>query len=31
MIEKGAPNVFPLTCARSMYEQLNKYGQFASP
>jgi branched-chain amino acid transport system substrate-binding protein len=32
MFEKGVPNVFPLTCARSMYEPLNrfKYGQFAS-
>ena len=32
MIEKGVPNVFPLTCARGMYEPLNKYkyGQFAS-
>jgi branched-chain amino acid transport system substrate-binding protein len=32
MIEKGVPNIFPLTCARSMYEPLNryKYGQFAS-
>jgi branched-chain amino acid transport system substrate-binding protein len=32
MIEKGVPNVFPLTCARSMYEPLNRYkfGQFAS-
>lgn len=32
MIEKGVPNVFPLTCARSLYEPLNrfKYGQFAS-
>src|ERR1700761_105577 len=32
MIEKGVPNVFPLTCARSMYEPFNrlKFGQFAS-
>jgi len=32
MIEKQVPNVFPLTCARSMYEPLNrfKYGQFSS-
>jgi branched-chain amino acid transport system substrate-binding protein len=32
MIEKGVPNLFPLTCARSMYEPLNRYkfGQFAS-
>jgi branched-chain amino acid transport system substrate-binding protein len=32
MIEKGVPNLFPLTCARSMYEPLNKfkYGQFSS-
>ena len=32
MLEKGVPSVFPLTCARSMYEPLNKYkyGQFAS-
>lgn len=32
MIEKGVPNVFPLTCARSMYEPLDrfKFGQFAS-
>ena len=32
MIEKGVPSVFPLTCARSMYEPFNKYkyGQFAS-
>ena len=32
MIEKGVPNVFPTTCARSMYEPFNKYkfGQFAS-
>jgi branched-chain amino acid transport system substrate-binding protein len=32
MIEKAVPNVFPLTCARSMYEPFNryKYGQFAS-
>ncbi len=32
MIEKGVPNVFPLTCARSMYEPFNRYkfGQFAS-
>ena len=30
MIEKGVPNVFPTTCARSMYEPFNKYkfGQF---
>ncbi len=25
MLEKGVPSVFPLTCARSMYEPLNKY------
>jgi len=32
MIEKHVPNIFPLTCARSMYEPLNpyKYGQFSS-
>ncbi len=32
MFEKGVPNVFPLTCARSMYEPFNrlKFGQFAS-
>lgn len=32
MIEKGVPNVFPLTCARSLYEPLNrlKFGQFSS-
>jgi branched-chain amino acid transport system substrate-binding protein len=32
MIEKQVPSVFPLTCARSMYEPLSrfKYGQFAS-
>jgi branched-chain amino acid transport system substrate-binding protein len=32
MLEKNVPNVFPLTCARSMYSPLNryKYGQFAS-
>jgi branched-chain amino acid transport system substrate-binding protein len=32
MFEKGVPNVFPLTCARSMYEPLNrlKFGQYAS-
>ncbi|MBS0641924.1 MAG: ABC transporter substrate-binding protein, partial [Proteobacteria bacterium] len=32
MIEKGVPSVFPLTCARSMYEPFNKYkyGQFSS-
>src|ERR1700730_10819009 len=32
MLEKGVPSVFPLTCARSMYEPLSKYkyGQFAS-
>lgn len=32
MLEKNVPNVFPLTCARSMYEPFNKfkYGQFAS-
>lgn len=32
MLEKQVPNVFPLTCARSMYEPFNKYkfGQFAS-
>ena len=32
MFEKQVPNVFPLTCARSMYEPFNRYkfGQFAS-
>lgn len=32
MIEKRVPSVFPLTCARSMYEPFSKYkyGQFAS-
>ena len=32
MFEKNVPNVFPTTCARSMYEPLNnlKFGQFAS-
>jgi branched-chain amino acid transport system substrate-binding protein len=32
MMEKQVPSVFPLTCARSMYEPLSryKYGQFAS-
>ncbi len=32
MFEKQVPNVFPLTCARSMYEPFNrfKFGQFAS-
>jgi branched-chain amino acid transport system substrate-binding protein len=32
MIEKQVPNVFPLTCARSMFEPFNRYkfGQFAS-
>lgn len=32
MFEKNVPNVFPATCARSMYEPLNrlKFGQFAS-
>jgi branched-chain amino acid transport system substrate-binding protein len=32
MIEKGVPNMFPLTAARSMYEPFNKYkfGQFSS-
>ena len=32
MFEKDVPNVFPLTCARSMYEPFHKYkfGQFAS-
>jgi branched-chain amino acid transport system substrate-binding protein len=32
MFEKGVPNVFPLTAARSMYEPFNrlKFGQFAS-
>ena len=32
MIEKSVPNIFPLTCARSMYEPFNrlKFGQFAS-
>jgi branched-chain amino acid transport system substrate-binding protein len=31
-LEKGVPNVFPLTAARSMYEPFNKlkFGQFAS-
>ena len=32
MFEKNVPNVFPVTCARSMYEPFNrlKFGQFAS-
>jgi len=32
MFEKEVPNVFPTTCARSMYEPFNrlKFGQFAS-
>ena len=32
MFEKQVPNVFPLTCARSMYQPFNRYkfGQFAS-
>jgi branched-chain amino acid transport system substrate-binding protein len=32
MFERNVPNVFPLTCARSMYEPFNRYkfGQFAS-
>ncbi len=32
MFEKSVPNVFPLTCARSMYEPFNrlKFGQFSS-
>jgi branched-chain amino acid transport system substrate-binding protein len=32
MIEKSVPNIFPTTCARSMYEPFNKYkfGQFSS-
>jgi branched-chain amino acid transport system substrate-binding protein len=32
MFEKDVPNVFPLTCARSMYEPFNrlKFGQFSS-
>lgn len=32
MFEKHVPNVFPLTCARSMYEPFNRYkfGQFSS-
>jgi branched-chain amino acid transport system substrate-binding protein len=32
MFEKNVPNVFPLTCARSMYLPFNrlKFGQFAS-
>ncbi len=32
MFEKNVPNIFPLTCARSMYEPFNrlKFGQFAS-
>jgi branched-chain amino acid transport system substrate-binding protein len=32
MIEKSVPNVFPTTCARSMYEPFNKFkfGQYAS-
>jgi branched-chain amino acid transport system substrate-binding protein len=32
MFEKGVPNVFPTTCARTMFEPFNKYkfGQFSS-
>jgi branched-chain amino acid transport system substrate-binding protein len=32
MFEKNVPNVFPATCARSMYEPFNrlKFGQFSS-
>lgn len=32
MFEKNVPNIFPLTCARSMYEPFNrlKFGQFSS-
>ena len=32
IIEKQVPNIFPLTCARSMFEPLSKfkYGQFSS-
>jgi branched-chain amino acid transport system substrate-binding protein len=32
MMEKNVPSVFPLTCARSMFEPLNrlKFGQFSS-
>jgi branched-chain amino acid transport system substrate-binding protein len=32
MFEKNVPNLFPTTCARSMYEPLNrlKFGQFSS-
>jgi branched-chain amino acid transport system substrate-binding protein len=32
MLEKQVPNIFPLTCARSMFEPFNKYkfGQFSS-
>jgi branched-chain amino acid transport system substrate-binding protein len=32
MVEKQVPNIFPLTCARSMFEPFNKYkfGQFSS-
>ena len=32
MFEKNVPNVFPLTCARSMYDPFNrlKFGQFSS-
>jgi branched-chain amino acid transport system substrate-binding protein len=32
MFEKNVPNVFPTTCARSMYEPFNrlKFGQYAS-
>ena len=32
MFERNVPNVFPLTCARSMYEPFHrlKFGQFAS-
>jgi branched-chain amino acid transport system substrate-binding protein len=32
MFEKGVPNIFPTTCARSMYEPFNrfKFGQYSS-
>ena len=32
MFQKNVPNIFPLTCARSMYEPFNrlKFGQFSS-
>ncbi|MBO0710955.1 MAG: ABC transporter substrate-binding protein [Acetobacteraceae bacterium] len=32
MFEKNVPNIFPLTCARSMYQPFHKYkfGQFSS-